>query len=95
MKILVSGASGFIGRNLIKFLKRLDCEVITICMFQKDLTSLAMQIEHLENQFDKFNQNFSNKVNKGPHAMNSILRLKAFTEKKACQNSEMKINKVL
>ena len=53
MKILVSGASGFIGRNLIKFLKHLDCEIITICMFQKDLTSLAMQIEHLENQLQK------------------------------------------
>jgi nucleoside-diphosphate-sugar epimerase len=53
MKILVSGASGFVGRNLIKFLKRLDCEVLTICMFQKDLMSLAMQIEHLDKQLQK------------------------------------------
>jgi nucleoside-diphosphate-sugar epimerase len=53
MKILVSGASGFVGRNLIKFLKNLDCEVLTISMFQKDLMSLAMQIKHLDKQLQK------------------------------------------
>ena len=42
MKILVSGASGYIGRNLIKFLNDLDCEVLTICVFQQDLMSLEM-----------------------------------------------------
>ena len=53
MKILVSGASGYIGRNLIKFLNDLDCEVLTICVFQQDLMSLEMQIKHLDKQLQK------------------------------------------
>ena len=53
MKILVSGASGYIGRNLIKFLNALDCEVVTICMFQQGLKSLEMQIKHLDKQLQK------------------------------------------
>jgi len=53
MKILVSGTSGYVGRNLIKFLKDLDCEVVTICVFQKNLMSLKMQKKHLDKQLQK------------------------------------------
>ena len=53
MKILVSGASGYVGRNLIKSLNDLDCEVLTICVFQQDLMSLEMQIKHLDKQLQK------------------------------------------
>jgi len=59
MKILVSGASGYVGRNLIKFLKDLDCEVVTICVFQQDLMSLEMQKECLDKQLQKLEPQIS------------------------------------
>ena len=59
MKILVSGASGYVGRNLIKFLKDLDSEVVTICVFQQDLMSLEMQKKHLDKQLQKLESQIS------------------------------------
>ena len=59
MKVLVSGASGYVGRYLIRFLKDLDCEVVTICVFQQDLMSLEMQKKHLDKQLQKLESQIS------------------------------------
>ena len=52
MKILISGASGFVGRNLITALRYLNFEVVALHMFQQDQKSLEMQIKHLDKQLE-------------------------------------------
>ena len=53
MKILISGSSGYIGRNLIELLTNSNHEVLTIDVFQRDLMSLEKQIKHLDKQLRK------------------------------------------
>lgn len=50
MKILVSGASGYIGRNLIKALKAVQHEVVAIKVFRKCEVSFERQKLYIDEQ---------------------------------------------
>ncbi|MBM87255.1 MAG: hypothetical protein CMQ41_02645 [Gammaproteobacteria bacterium] len=60
MRILVSGASGYIGRNLIRFLRDSGFEVVTICVFQQGLISLEGQKKHLDKQLQNLEHQICN-----------------------------------
>lgn len=53
MKILVSGSSGFLGRNLIKALKISGHEIITIKVFHQNIKSIAIQRQYLNLELRK------------------------------------------
>ncbi|MDA9371645.1 NAD(P)-dependent oxidoreductase [Porticoccaceae bacterium] len=58
MKILVSGARGFIGRNLISVLKKAGHHVFTLKAFHADVGCLENQIHHLNDEFQLLQNSF-------------------------------------
>lgn len=58
MKILVSGARGFIGRNLISFLKKTGHHVVTLKAFHADIGGLENQIRHLNDELQLLQDSF-------------------------------------